>query len=1182
MPIGRLYTEIGKNIDRMNASLRQAVTTAQAVGPEFAKINSAGLSLISRFQDVLNPTLKFKEQLELLGAAGFKQIDIWKQMGDQLLKAAEAARANGQPVDALVQKLIDANKATQGAGFSFENLGKSIQEFARNPMQAAKSAVTGMLEKLGPLGVAFGAVATAAVAAGVGLFKFVSAAADNLERLENLSAITGLAVADLQAMEQITKEAGLAGMDLGSIIGKLNQDMFDFKSNEMTEAMELFGISIEDVKNKNMDAIDVLDEMRTALLGIEDPAKRAQLANQALGGRLRELIPLLTNSEKGLRESMEEVKAFGVATDEVTNQRLREFDNMLDLVSRGLKAAKTAAEEAVAGFFDPNFWKHLLETSSYTQARLLADMDLIIKSQKEMTTVTEEQRLKGEMLLQQYDRMIRARGDDKKAVEAQKKAYELVTDQMRLEQEYQKKYIDDINDQLIRALDAEIAKHLEVGKSIAVIRAEFEKLDVSLDKLKTNDPLKDLLPKPSDLKDIEEKIEVLVGMPAKLAGETSRQISTIFTDLSRELADAILNWDISSVGDAFKSFGKAMLRILIEEIISPLEKYMAKAIRGIIDWAKGIFTGGSTGQAGFPGGGIGLGVTALGTGIAAGPKIFPGPDWAGYAAGGAIGAIGAVTAIGAIGGAAGGIGAGAGAWGALSGFMTNPFTVIPAITAIALPFVINAIQGKNAWQAGSPEAMRDFKVTLPQDTFKQFATSLGLSEPQTYPIRKELLSSPLALTQLLAPLAEANGQMDAFLKSLEAVSTSWGTFNLRSAFEAGQASGDFAELNKVWMETIGTSSALARIMPDFASQLAAIADAIEPIKTATDLLIESLTGLRDTILGSVTPLQTMYDIFLTTGKVTDEFAAKILELGGNLEDFQRLASQNIELAGLQQTMGFLDSLRSSLQNLAPLLDPINQLLSGRMGPEAIAALTSAGLDPSRFQDLTGAIQMQSGWDKAIGQFQQSGNLSAYLKQALAQFGGTAGSTALERYAQGFNTVTSSLLEATKAAMDQAYQTAVKDALDYLGTVQQETADKMLTLIDAINATKIDIVDSLNIMIARLTEIAANTAPIVEGGGEDIVPDEGDNRGDGFERRPDEFEMIPHAASGGYVGKTGLAVIHQGETVVPANQGSITVNINLNGPIYADDIENKVAAAWDAVWRRSGFQDLRYAIKTGRV
>jgi len=57
----------------------------------------------------------------------------------------------GSPWMRVVQKLIDANKATQGTGLGFENLGKSIQEFARNPMQAAKSAVTGMLEKLGPL-----------------------------------------------------------------------------------------------------------------------------------------------------------------------------------------------------------------------------------------------------------------------------------------------------------------------------------------------------------------------------------------------------------------------------------------------------------------------------------------------------------------------------------------------------------------------------------------------------------------------------------------------------------------------------------------------------------------------------------------------------------------------------------------------------------------------------------------------------------------------------------------------------------------------------------------------------------------------------------------------------------------------------------------------------------------------
>ncbi len=47
--------------------------------------------------------------------------------------------------------------------------------------------------------------------------------------------------------------------------------------------------------------------------------------------------------------------------------------------------------------------------------------------------------------------------------------------------------------------------------------------------------------------------------------------------------------------------------------------------------------------------------------------------------------------------------------------------------------------------------------------------------------------------------------------------------------------------------------------------------------------------------------------------------------------------------------------------------------------------------------------------------------------------------------------------------------------------------------------------------------------------------------------PDTTSTVPHAASGGFVAQSGVAVIHKGETIVPAGEGTtIEFNINVAG------------------------------------
>jgi hypothetical protein len=98
MPIGRLFFEISGDTSRLNTSLQEAVRIAQDAG---VKVTRAGQSIISAFDDALNPTKKLAEQVKLLEAAGKSSSDIWQVMGDRMKSAAAAAKANNQAVGPL-------------------------------------------------------------------------------------------------------------------------------------------------------------------------------------------------------------------------------------------------------------------------------------------------------------------------------------------------------------------------------------------------------------------------------------------------------------------------------------------------------------------------------------------------------------------------------------------------------------------------------------------------------------------------------------------------------------------------------------------------------------------------------------------------------------------------------------------------------------------------------------------------------------------------------------------------------------------------------------------------------------------------------------------------------------------------------------------------------------------------
>lgn len=364
--VGRLFYEIGGDTDRLQADLRKAVEMAKTAGLD---VKRAGQSFLASFNEALNPTGLLTEKLKLLEAAGKSNSEIMAVMGGQIKSAADAARAHGQAIDPLVQKYADLANSARGGGFSIESLGKTLANFAQNPLSAAREGIAGFAGKLGPAAVGLMGIASAAVAAGAAVFKLAESAAEEAEQITNLSLRTGIGVERVQSLQKAAELMGVSGETVVSAVSKINRELGKFGTGgEFTKGVTSLGISLEDASGKSKTAIDLLGELRTSLLAIEDPAERAQIAAAVLGRRNQELAPLLMGSRESLFELAKQLEDTGAVMDKVAIDQAMKLDQKLDALSARFATVKTVAKEAavetalaVSDLFTGDFWKLLAE-----------------------------------------------------------------------------------------------------------------------------------------------------------------------------------------------------------------------------------------------------------------------------------------------------------------------------------------------------------------------------------------------------------------------------------------------------------------------------------------------------------------------------------------------------------------------------------------------------------------------------------------------------------------------------------------------------------------------------------------------------------------------------------------------------------------------------------------------------
>ncbi|MGH9341986.1 MAG: hypothetical protein ACRD1R_20970 [Acidobacteriota bacterium] len=330
------------------------------------------------------------------------------------------------------------------------------------------------------------------------------------------------------------------------------------------------------------------------------------------------------------------------------------------------------------------------------------------------------------------------------------------------------------------------------------------------------------------------------------------QVSTVVTDLSRGIADAIVAWKGfgSALIETAKQFLSAILRLFMEQLFAPV-------LSGIM----GLFSGKGFG-AGFSGaGGFGNLAGMFGGAknlFAGGAGIAGALGLGGVAMGAPLAGTGAAGTLAAMGSPAlpliPGTG-GAGLLGSLGGLFTNPWTMgIGA--ALAGGFALSKLLTTNPFQEGSGEISRDFGgIQIGTNSVEQFIKGLGVDEDVFEGSRKLFLGSPKAFQDILLPAAMRQGKGEELLASFAQFESGFApavdfTEAIREAIETG----NFEQFNQQFLELAAQSDRIGRMLPGLSDKFTAVSTSVADTAGNTEDLNAAAGPLRQEIESIAPPM----------------------------------------------------------------------------------------------------------------------------------------------------------------------------------------------------------------------------------------------------------------------------------------------------------------------------------------
>jgi hypothetical protein len=216
---------------------------------------------------------------------------------------------------------------------AFRSANKGLDRLERN-LQAASAKTASLTSNLGKMGgvmaglVGFGALGS-----------FTSELLKTGDRLQKVSLQLGLTVDELEILQFAASQSGVETTALDTSLQKLTVNIG--KAAEGTkaqkDAFEALGISVADADGNLSGTSETFVQVAEAISGIEDPAKKAQIATDLFGRAGVELLPLLNSGAAGISQFAQTIRDAGGIIGQDGADEISKFNDGIDLLSRSLR-----------------------------------------------------------------------------------------------------------------------------------------------------------------------------------------------------------------------------------------------------------------------------------------------------------------------------------------------------------------------------------------------------------------------------------------------------------------------------------------------------------------------------------------------------------------------------------------------------------------------------------------------------------------------------------------------------------------------------------------------------------------------------------------------------------------------------------------------------------------------------
>lgn len=343
-------TSLGKALSDVNKEIKATESSLKEVDKAL-KLDPGNVELLAQREKLLNDEIaKTEEKLQLQKRAA-EEAAVALEKGT--ITQAEYAKLTAQLVTT-ESKLENLKNEANGSADALDNAGKEAEDAGDEAKKAGDKADESgdKWEKLGNTAkvacevaaAAVAAVTTAAVALGGALVDCTVDAAAFADEVLTTSQITGMTTEEVQALQY---SAELLDTSLETISGSMARNIRSMQSaadgtGDIAEAYNSLGVAVTDSAGNLRDSESVYWEAIDALGTIEDRTERDALAMQIFGKSAQELNPLIAAGSDEVARLAQEAEDVGYVLDGDTLEAFGEFDDELQRVKAGTKAAKNA------------------------------------------------------------------------------------------------------------------------------------------------------------------------------------------------------------------------------------------------------------------------------------------------------------------------------------------------------------------------------------------------------------------------------------------------------------------------------------------------------------------------------------------------------------------------------------------------------------------------------------------------------------------------------------------------------------------------------------------------------------------------------------------------------------------------------------------------------------------------